>query len=246
MALNLTIDQGNTVAKMALWDGTELADIVIEPNLTARAVDRFVSGRGPVEGAIYCSVAHSGDSIIKEIRHIAHHVCRLSSRCRLPITIDYGTPGTLGADRIAAAVGARELHSDRNLLVVDAGTAVTYDFVTADGTFRGGNITPGMKMRLDALHRYTARLPLLDVPQSIDHDRVLGKNTAEAMILGCVYGIVGAVSFYMSKLRDTSVVLTGGNARLIAPLFDFDVEVEDHLVSRGLNSILRYNENTLP
>lgn len=68
--------------------------------------------------------------------------------------------------------------------MVDAGTAVTYDFVTSDGTFRGGNITPGLKMRLDALHRYTARLPQLEASTSIDHYRVLGKDTADAMILG--------------------------------------------------------------
>lgn len=246
MALNLTIDQGNTVAKMALWRDGELEDIVIEPDLTARAVERFTRGRGEVDGAIYCSVAHSGENIVREIRHIARRVCRMSPRCRVPINIDYGTPGTLGADRVAAAVGARELHDDCNLLVIDVGTAATYDFVTADGTFRGGNITPGLKMRLDALHRYTARLPQLEVPSSIDHTRVLGKGTAEAMILGAVYGIIGAISFYMSKLRDTRAVMTGGNARLLAPLLDFDVEVEDHLVSRGLNRILTYNETIQP
>lgn len=242
MSLNLTIDQGNTAAKMALWRDGVLEDIIIEPNLTASSVEAFTHDRGKIDGAIYCSVSHSGENIIREIKHIADRVCHLSSLSRLPIKIDYGTPGTLGADRIAAAVGARELHSDCNLLVIDLGTAATYDFVTADGTFRGGNITPGLKMRLDALHRYTARLPHLEVPEVIDHDRLLGKNTADAMILGAVYGIVGAVNFYMSKLRDTKAVMTGGNARLIAPLLDFEVELEDHLVSRGLNSILTYNE----
>lgn len=243
MSLNLTIDQGNTVAKMALWNDDVLIDIVNEPHLCAQTVERFASGRGLIDAAIYCSVSDDGKAVLESIRHIAKRVCRLSSRCRLPIKIDYGTPGTLGADRIAAAVGAVSLHPDQNLLVVDAGTAVTYDFVTADGTFRGGNITPGLKMRLDALHRYTARLPQLEVPTSIDHQRVLGKDTADAMILGAVYGIVGAVSFYMSKLRDTKVVMTGGNAPLLSPLLDFEVDVEEHLVSKGLNRILLYNED---
>ncbi len=235
MSLNLTIDQGNTVAKMALWDDTRLVDIVNEEHLCVQTVERFTNGRGAIDAAIYCSVSDDGKAVLESIRHIARHVCRLSSRCRLPIKIDYGTPGTLGADRIAAAVGAVSLHPDQNLLVVDAGTAVTYDFVTADGTFRGGNITPGLKMRLDALQ--------LEVPASIDHQRVLGKDTADAMILGAVYGIVGAVSFYMSKLRDTKVVMTGGNAPLLSPLLDFEVDVEEHLVSKGLNRILLYNEN---
>ena len=81
------------------------------------------------------------------------------------------------------------------------------------------------------------------MPASIEHRRVLGKDTADAMILGAVYGIVGAVSFYMSKLRDTKVVMTGGNAPLLSPLLDFEVDVDEHLVSKGLNSILLYNEN---
>lgn len=242
MSLNLTIDQGNTMAKMSLWRDGVLVDTSTRADLTIGQIQEFVNENDALQGAIYCSVAHSGERILRELKHLAKHTYKLSGSLPLPIVIDYGTPGTLGADRIAAAVGARELHPDSNILIVDAGTAVTYDFVTADGTFRGGNITPGMKMRLDALHRYTARLPQLDVPASIDHERILGKNTAEAMILGCIYGIVGAVSFYMSKLRDTKVVLTGGNATLIAPLLDFEVDVEEHLVSKGLNSILTYNE----
>lgn len=90
MSLNLTIDQGNTVAKMALWDDTRLIDIVNEPHLCAQTVERFAQGRAPIDAAIYCSVSDDGSDVLPSIKHIAKRVCRLSSRCRLPIKIDYG------------------------------------------------------------------------------------------------------------------------------------------------------------
>ena len=141
-------------------------------------------------------------------------------------------------------MGARTVYPDTDLLVVDAGTAVTYDAVTADGRFIGGNIAPGMRMRLDALHRYTARLPQVEVPREIKYDRFLGYDTASAMILGAVYGIVGAISYYHAHLpKGTKVVMTGGWAKELSGLCDFDVAVDPNLVSKGLNRILLYNED---
>lgn len=244
MALNLTIDQGNTAAKMALWDGDRMVDIAIERDLTPAAIERFISAATDVKAALYCSVACHGNDIINGIAHMIPKVIRLSSAIDLPIGIDYGTPGTLGADRIAAAVGAWATYPGQPLLVVDAGTAVTYDYVTADGRFAGGNIAPGMSMRLEALHRFTARLPEVEVPWEIKYDSFLGHDTASAMILGAVYGILGAVTYYRNHLPDgTQVVMTGGWATELSKLCDFDVNVEQHLVSKGLNRILLYNED---
>ncbi len=230
---------------MALWDGDNLVDVAVEPDLSAEVVRDFVAERGPVSHIMYCSVVCRGDKLLKNIRHLATgRVLRLKSDMNLPIKIEYGTPGTLGADRIAAAVGAISVFPDTNLLVVDAGTAVTYDAVTDSGRFIGGNIAPGMRMRLDALHRYTARLPLVEVPREINYERFMGNDTASAMILGAVYGIVGAISYYHSHLpKDTKVVMTGGWARELSNLCDFPVAVEPNLVSKGLNRILLYNEN---
>lgn len=244
MSLNLTIDQGNTAAKMALWKGSGLVGEVIEPHLTPEVVERYVDAApGRVAAALYCSVAERGAQLLDALRRRGIRVGRLSASTPLPITIGYSTPSTLGADRIAAAAGAWSLHPGRPLLVVDAGTAVTYDFVDASGCFAGGNIAPGMRMRLEALHRFTARLPRLEVPREIKPDHILGTDTREAMILGAVYGIVGAISFYRSRLpADTVTVVTGGWAGTIADICDFPVEPVQNLVSLGLNSILLFNE----
>jgi len=241
MAYNLTIDQGNTAAKIALWQGTEMADLSIHSTLTEKVLSECIAPFGKVENAIFCSVSRSASGIDALLRKFARRVIHLSSNMPLPLTIEYGTPGTLGEDRIAAAVGACSLFPESNLLVVDAGTAVTYDHVTADGRFAGGNIAPGISMRLEALHRFTARLPRLEPPRDIDGTHIFGYDTRSAMILGAAYGIVGAVAWYRSKLpSDTKVVMTGGWARELSKLCDFEVEVDPDLASKGLNSILLY------
>lgn len=244
MPLYLTIDQGNSAAKMALWRDSEPIDEHIAPRLTPDVIAHFLEPHDRLKAAIYCSVASHGTEAVAALSNFAQRVMRLSSEIRLPIQIEYGTPGSLGADRIAAAVGARAVCPDAPLLVVDAGTAVTYDHVTADGRFVGGNIAPGMNMRLEALHRFTARLPRVEVPREIPRGSFLGHDTSSAMILGAVYGIVGSISYYKQHLPEqTRVVMTGGWARELSQLVDFDVIVEPNLVSKGLNRILLYNEN---
>lgn len=244
MAQYLTIDQGNSAAKIALWSDTRMEETRIVQHLSPDVLERFLSEFPAVEAAIYCSVASRGTEVVAALSNRLGKVVRVSSDMPLPIKIDYGTPGSLGADRIAAAVGARATFPDRHLLVVDAGTAVTYDALTPDGRFIGGNIAPGMNMRLEALHRFTARLPRVQVPRELPTGSFLGHDTQSAMILGAVYGIVGSISYYKSHLpAGTQVVMTGGWAPQLSRLCDFDITVDPHLVSKGLNRILIYNEN---
>lgn len=244
MALYLTIDQGNSAAKIALWRDEEMIEMRIVAHLGGDVLSSFLSDKGPIDAAIYCSVASRGTEVMAVLSNYVHRTLRLTSDMPLPIRIDYGTPGSLGADRIAAAVGARAVIDDKPLLVVDAGTAVTYDAISADGVFEGGNIAPGMNMRLEALHRFTARLPRVEVPRELPTGSFLGHDTSSAMILGSVYGIVGSIHYYKTHLPEpTCVVMTGGWAPEISRLCDFDVIVDPHLVSKGLNRILIYNEN---
>lgn len=243
MSLNLTIDQGNSAAKIALWRGDSLEQMHIAAHLTPDVIAHFLQSYPDVDAAIYCSVATRGTEVMAALSNMVRHTVRLTPDLNLPIEIDYGTPGSLGADRVAAAVGAWATVPGEPLLVVDAGTAVTYDAVTADGHFIGGNIAPGMNMRLEALHRFTARLPRVEVPRELPDGFCLGHDTASAMILGAVYGIVGAMSYYRAHLpENTKVVMTGGWAGELSRICDFDVIVDPHLVSKGLNRILSFNQ----
>lgn len=244
MAFYLTIDQGNSAAKLALWNDEHPLEMRLTEHLSLDVIASFLKPHPAINAAIYCSVASRGHEIMAYLSNLTGKVLRLTSDMPLPIEIDYGTPGSLGADRIAAAVGAWATMPGSPLLVVDAGTAVTYDAVSADGRFLGGNIAPGMNMRLEALHRFTARLPRIKIPRELPTDRFLGYDTNSAMILGAIYGIVGSISYYKSHLPEaTRVVMTGGWAKELARLCDFDVAVNPHLVSIGLNRILIHNEN---
>uniref|UniRef100_UPI00272CC54B type III pantothenate kinase n=1 Tax=uncultured Duncaniella sp. TaxID=2768039 RepID=UPI00272CC54B len=163
----------------------------------------------------------------------------------MPLKIDYATPHTLGEDRIAAAVGAWSLFPGENSLVVDMGTAVTYDVVTADGHYAGGNIAPGISMELRALHEFTARLPLVPFPEEMPSlcRELFGRDTREAIALGAVNSVVASIYYYRSRLpKDTVVVLGGGCGHHLASVCDFETRVDEHLVSKGLNRILLYNE----
>ena len=240
----LTIDQGNSEAKIALWDDSELEDFRMEPALNPQRVSDFV-GKRTLAGGIYCSVAREDVDVIRRLCHICPRAMRLTPDTPVPIRVDYRTPTTLGADRVAAAVGAWADYAGRPILVVDAGTAVTYDYVDAEGVYHGGNIAPGISMELRALHEFTARLPLVPFPEEMPSlcRELFGRDTREAIALGAVNSVVASIYSYRSRLpKDTVVVLGGGCGHHLASVCDFETRVDEHLVSKGLNRILLYNE----
>lgn len=240
MSLNLTIDQGNSAAKVCLWDGSRLLSHSHFHHLDTSIIDSILDCYEP-QAAIYCSVACDGDDVTSRLADRGVKVVRLDADTPLPVTIDYHSPSTLGSDRIAAAVGAWSRHPGHDLLVADLGTAITYDVVKADGRYIGGNIAPGVRMRLEALNHFTARLPMAEA----DRDTPLwGDTTLSALKAGAVNGVVGELTYYRNQLPEgTMTTLTGGDSGLIAERLGFPVETRTHLVSEGLNSILRYNED---
>lgn len=240
MGLNLTIDQGNSSAKIAVWDGDRLVDQEETDRLTRELLAKVVEKFHPAR-ALCCSVTGNGRNMAKWLETQGVSAREVSHDMPMPLKLDYTTPHTLGEDRIAAAVGAWSLFPKQNSLVVDMGTAVTYDFVSADGHFRGGNIAPGIGMRLRSLHSFTARLPQVggygDTP-------LLGNDTATAMRAGAVRGVVSEIAYYRSSLPEgTNLVLTGGWARRVSEFLNFPVTIDKCLVTKGLLSILLYNES---
>ncbi len=240
MGYNLTIDQGNSATKVALWRESNMVKSMRYDDLTVVDI-KALANDYELDALILSSVKVVDTSILDVINNICRNVYILNHQTKLPIKIEYVSPETLGHDRIAAAVGANMISPGKTLLVVDYGTAVTYDIVTNDGRYIGGNIAPGLNMRIDALHYNTARLPQIVV----DGDCPLwGNNTDTAIRAGVIYGMVGELTYYRSKLPDDVVVVcTGGYAEIISGMVDFGVIVEPNLVNIGLNSIILYNEN---
>lgn len=243
MPLYATIDQGNTATKLTVWDSADnVAERLSAKNMTAADISAALERCGHIDGAIYCSVRPRVEEHWQALRRACPGAMEFSHSTPLPIELHYATPETLGLDRIAAAAGAIYTHPGHRCLVADVGTAVTYDFAGPDAVFHGGNIAPGVGMRLRALHTYTARLPEVAVDGDLPP---VGNTTATAMRCGAVYGIVGELSYYRSLLPpDGIVILTGGRADTIARLLPFDHITDHDLVGKGLISILKYNENT--
>lgn len=175
------------------------------------------------------------------VRECVAHTVSIAEDIDLMVKVAPDYRSTLGGDRIAAAAGAWAAHAGEWLLVVDSGTAVTCDVVTPDGHFMGGNIAPGLKLSLDALHDHTALLPEVEVPTVTDSEFV-GHDTVSAMIKGVVFGVVGAIESMSRRLgKDTRVIVTGGNSSLLMPLLDCRAEHHPNLVLDGLNRILLKN-----
>lgn len=239
MGLSLTIDQGNTRAKVVVWDGQKPVCESVYAALSADDI-RAILSQYAINQAIASSVSVDLEPIRSALAEAGLHLIELRPGMATPLKVDYATPQSLGVDRLAAAVGAATLHPGKELLVVDAGTAVTYDRVTARGHYVGGNIAPGVGMRLRALNNYTARLPLIS---SRGETRLWGNTTETALRSGAVNGVVAEISYYRSRLpHDAVTVITGGWGRELASKLDFETDFQEHLVNCGLNSILSYHQ----
>ena len=239
----LTIDRGNTALKAVVWEGDNVIWQETVSNVSRTHLTEIKKNYNPVKVAL-CTVVANDYTLIGYLHQLfgEENVLILSASTPLPIGILYATPETLGSDRIAAAVGAWEYNPGTASLSVDIGTAVTYDFVNSDGEFVGGNIAPGIGLRLKALNRFTGRLPMID---SRGETPLLGVSTETAMRSGVVNGIKAEILFYLSQLPDnTRLIITGGwgadIARMLEPV---EATVIPGLVSFGLNRILLYNEN---
>lgn len=246
MDCNLTIDVGNSSIKAVLYragESEEVASTVLRGPSVAARLAAFVEPYN-LGAAMACAVAKSVTPLLDAVN--APVKMELTAETPVPLANRYATPSTLGVDRLAAAVGARALCPDESLLVCDLGTACTFDVVTAAGEYLGGNIAPGVGMRLRALHHYTERLPLVNAHSAANLTN-FGTDTASALCAGSLRGVVAEILYYRMLGTETPrhVMLTGGWAPELAALLPADlnpsVTLYPHLVNRGLNSILHHN-----
>ena len=245
IAVNLIIDIGNTVAKIALFEGADLKDVVYDSNFTLGSLSD-VCRRYPIEKAIVATVIDLTDEAEARLAELPCPLLRLGADTPLPVENLYETPRTLGYDRMAAVVGAAERFPGRDILVIDAGTCITYEFVDAAGRYHGGNISPGLQMRFRALNHYTGRLPLVEAEGRL---LPMGKDTETAIRAGVLKGIEYEMAGYIRAMKDKYpellVFLTGGDE------FSFDTNLKSiifadrFLVLKGLNRILIYNNDEI-
>lgn len=177
-------------------------------------------------------------------RHVPQ-VVSFTADTPVPVGIDYATPETLGRDRVAAAVGASVLYPNRDVLIVDFGTALTMDYLSADGVFHGGAISLGVTNRFRALHEYTASLPLVE---PTEEEQLFGNSTKTAIAQGVMnsvqFELEGYIARMAEKKADFCIIFTGGEAKYFVKRIKNTIFAEPNLVFCGLNRILEYNATT--
>lgn len=240
--MNLIIDVGNTLSKVAVFNDDS---IVFHEKHSTLSVDAFekILRTYPIGKAIFSSTGEF-PVYIEEFLSQRLPLLRFCSETLLPIKNCYKTPQTLGADRLAAAVGAFVLFPHQNVLSIDSGTAITYDLVTCKGEYLGGAISPGIEMRFKALHQFTVRLPLISF--NTNHP-LIGYDTETSILSGVLNGVLAEVDGYIAQIGaqypPLTVVFTGGNSIYFDKKLKNSIFVNPNLVLFGLNRILEYNEN---
>ena len=237
--MNLIIDIGNNSAKYFLFNGEQMVLHARKENTSFGIIDEWKSLYG-IDKAIISSVITEQPALTEELSKLGCPVIRFSNKLQLPLEIKYRTPHTLGTDRLAAAIGAWNEAPGRNIVVIDAGSAITVDFIDRNGNYLGGNIAPGIKMRLRALHEYTAKLPMVEKEGETP---AIGHDTETAIRSGVINGVCheidGYINDFKQKYSDVFVFLTGGDEKTLKNRIKNCIFADKYLVAKGLNRILK-------
>lgn len=240
--MNLIIDIGNTCVKMVCFNGDEVVEEMRSDKDDVKSLQSFCN-KYVFSNGIYSTVSEIGAEYLDALSSLPFKMMEFQSgKSHIPIENKYRTPYTLGADRLAAAVGANYLQPGRDILIIDIGTCVTFDFINAAGEYLGGNISPGPTMRLKALNNYTSRLPLVDRIGKLPN---IGYDTETAIrsgvLNGIKYEIEGYIHYFLAKYPKLFVYLTGGVHLNLHFSENISIFADDYIVPKGLNRILQYN-----
>jgi len=241
--MKLILDIGNTRVKAAVFENDTLLEVFVFEKTALLVTLQEIKKTYLIDAGILASVADVSSEMLREVLQFFPFLV-LSSKTQVPFVNSYATPDTLGVDRLALIAAAVATYPQENVLVIDAGSCVTFDVVTKEAEYLGGAISPGLQMRYKALHQFTGKLPLLSVS---DPEKIVGTTTEESMHTGVVRGlsheIEGAIQEYQSKYSELTIVLTGGDANFLGNQLKSVIFAHPNFVLEGLHTILTYNLN---
>jgi len=240
--MNLIIDVGNTLVKLSVFQDNVLFEKFTVKHEAFLERTKFVLNKYPIiSNGIISSVGRLDRKDVAEVQQNIDLMV-LNSETKLPFENLYKTPKTLGVDRIALVCASVREYPNNNVLIIDAGTCITYDFITDKNKYLGGAISPGIRLRYRSLHNLTANLPLLEskCPKSI-----IGNTTDSSIHSGVVIGVLkeidGVIDDYKEKYPDLTVILTGGDANFLSKQLKNGIFANSNFLLEGLNFILEYN-----
>jgi len=241
--MNLIIDVGNTRVKVAVFEQDTIVDFVVFDKIKIVSEIKKIIKKYKITGAIASSVALLSEKKIEKLQSIVE-ITFVSSNLKIPFQNLYATPNTLGVDRIALVFGAFIKYPKKNVLIIDAGTCITYDFLTKNGDYLGGAISPGVEMRYKSLHKFTSKLPLLIIHEP---NNFIGNSTKESINSGVVNGVIqeieGVINQYKEKYLHLTVVLTGGDTNFLSKQLKSSIFANQNFLLEGLNEILIFNKS---
>jgi len=243
MAYKLILDFGNTLKKIAVFQGGNQVEFHTTDGDVVQILEGLKRRYPNLKSAILSSVIKIDIHLMAYLK-MNYKFTFFTYETPVPILNKYQSPETLGRDRLAAAVGAQKEFPERNILVIDAGSSITYEFISSDGEYLGGAISPGVKMRAKALNTFTDQLPLVNT----DSDNILiGNSTETSLKSGIVNGTIaeinGMIASFLQSYENIQIILTGGDAYYFEKSLKYDIFASENLVLKGLNYILDYNEH---
>ena len=240
--MNIIIDVGNTNLKFAVFEHITLIEKIVIGHQKALDTFQYLKQKYPnISKGIISSVGNIDEAFMAYIQDKVK-LLTLNSKTKLPFKNLYKTPHTLGVDRIGLVAAAINKYPKKNVLVIDTGTCITYDFIDDKNNYLGGAISPGIKVRYQALHNLTANLPLLHFKPP---KNIIGNSTETSIHSGVVNGVIteieGFVKKYEKNHKDLTVILTGGDSDFLSKQFKNGIFANSNLLLEGLNHILEFN-----
>lgn len=241
--MNLVIDIGNTRIKAAVFENNTLKESFVFKD-TSEVLLSSVFSSYTITACLLGSVVNQIEPFISELKKKTN-LLLFTSELPTPVKNLYKTAHSLGSDRLAGAVGGNSIFPSKNVLVIDAGTCIKYNFVNAQNEYIGGAISAGMQMRFKALHTFTSRLPLLQIDE--DFNTLIGTSSNESILsgiqLGAIAEVEGFIEQYKKNYPDINIVLTGGDVNFFEKRLKKPIFADSFLILRGLNAILEFNLN---
>ncbi len=241
--MNLVLDIGNTLVKTAVFQGDEILGVYNFSEISFSEKLKMILDKYPkITNSILSTVTKDSQNIVQKLVH-DYNLIQLTAHTPQPFTNLYATKESLGNDRIALAAAASKLYPYKNVLVIDAGTCITFDFKNNKNHYLGGAISPGLQMRFNALHTFTANLPLLTPKEDI---KLIGNTTNSSIMAGVVNGLLGeidsVINAYKKEYEDLTIIFTGGDTKFLSKRVKNGIFANSNFLLEGLNYILEFNK----
>ncbi len=242
--MNLVVDIGNTLIKMAVFQG----DTILKKKTCLRQdflknFEELQQKYPQISHSLISSVAKTPAKWIQKLGEKSK-VYELDQDLPQVFVNRYATPATLGQDRIALVSAACKNYPGENVLVIDAGTCITYDIKNGKNEYFGGAISPGLQMRYSALNTFTEKLPLLEPVEELDFT---GNSTKNSMHSGVIFGISAEIDYrineYRAQYKELTIILTGGDAQFLCKRLKNSIFANSNFLLEGLNYILEFNKS---